>query len=507
MRTSILVRWVWAACAVLLIAAAGTARAQSTVTNEQLDQMLAPIALYPDALLSQVLMATTYPADVADAAAWAKANAGQTGDAAVKAVASRPWDPSVQSLVAFPQVLLQMGDNPKWVQDVGDAFLAEPERVMNQIQVLRNRAYAAGNLKTTEQQKVVMQAAPPAPSGSPAQNITQQTIIIEPAQPQVVYVPTYNPTVVYGAWPYPAYPPVYFPPPPGYAFGNALLTGIAFGTGIAITNALWGGFNWGRNDVNINVNRYNNINVNKRLDVNQNNVAWRHDPSNRRDVPYRDAGARQRYDTQRVAANKDRLAGRTPDADQFRGREPQRDASREKAQAALGNRGADPARGREQLQKDPQARQRASEAAKGADRDKAREAAQGVDRDRAKSATQGVDRDKAKQATQDIDRDRARAAAQNADREQVRQSAQSRPRDNALAGAGNATETRQAVDRGNASRESMKGRTAVAPRPQPAAAGGNGGGRAGAAKAASGPRAGGGGGAGRGGGHGGGRGR
>ncbi len=122
---------------------------------------------------------------------------------------------------------------------------------------------------------------------------------IEPAKPQVVYVPLYNPTVVYGAWPHPAYPPAYYPPPPGSAFATAVVSNIGFGLGVAAVNSLWGGFDWGHHDVNINVNRYNNINVNQRLDVNRANVNWQHNAANRGNVPYNNAAVRGRYDQQR----------------------------------------------------------------------------------------------------------------------------------------------------------------------------------------------------------------
>ena len=239
----------------------GAVHAQSpaTVSSQQLDSLTAPIALYPDALLAQVLMASTFPQDVQDAAAWSKANPKLQGDDAVKAVASEPWDPSVQSLVAFPQVLATMASKPDWVAQIGNAFLAQPNDVMDSVQRLRKQAHAAGNLQTTAQQKVVVE---------------QSTIQIEPANPQVVYVPTYNPTVVYGTWPYPAYPPVYMPPPPGYAIASGLAAGLAFGAGVAVANSLWGGFNWNTHDVNVNVNRYNNINVHNRLDTNSNTTHW-----------------------------------------------------------------------------------------------------------------------------------------------------------------------------------------------------------------------------------------
>lgn len=184
-------------------ASTAPAASQKVYNNQQLDQMLAPVALYPDALLSQVLMACTYPSNVVDAAAWSAAHPKTQGDDAVKQVASQSWDPSVQSLVAFPQVLAQMKQQPEWVQNVGDAFLAQPDDVMASVQRLRAQAQKAGNLKTTEQQKVVVQQAP-ASAAAPSTTVIQ----IEPANPEVVYVPSYNPTVVYGTWAYPSYPPL-----------------------------------------------------------------------------------------------------------------------------------------------------------------------------------------------------------------------------------------------------------------------------------------------------------
>ncbi|MFX1674508.1 DUF3300 domain-containing protein [Paraburkholderia sp. A2WS-5] len=270
-------RAVWLMCAALAAApffvgptgptaAIAQQSAAQHLSNQQLDSLTAPVALYPDALLAQVLMAATFPADVQAAAAWSKANPNLKGDDAVKAVSSQPWDPSVQSLVAFPQVLATMDSKPDWVEQIGSAFLAQPGDVMDSVQRLRLQAQQAGNLKTTEQQKVIVQPA----SGTS----TTQTIVIEPANPEVVYVPTYNPTVVYGTWPYPAYPPVYMPPPPGYAIATGFMTGLAFGAGIAVANSLWGGFGWGSHDVNINVNRYNNINVNNRIDSNRSTANW-----------------------------------------------------------------------------------------------------------------------------------------------------------------------------------------------------------------------------------------
>ncbi|GAB2885382.1 DUF3300 domain-containing protein [Paraburkholderia jirisanensis] len=287
-------------------AALAQSAAPAKVSNQQLDSLTAPIALYPDALLAQVLMAATFPQQVQEAAQWIKANPQKQGDAAVQAVSSQPWDPSVQSLVAFPQVLATMASKPDWVTQLGNAFLAQPNDVMDSVQRLRKQAQQAGNLKTTEQQKVIVE---------------QSTIQIVPTSPQVVYVPTYNPTVVYGAWPYPAYPPVYVPPPPGYAIATGFATGLAFGAGVAVANSLWGGFNWNTHDVNINVNRYNNVNVNNRINANSTTANWnRNESINRTNL--------NRNNTNLNNANL------SAQRDAYRGR----DASRAQAEQTLQNR-------------------------------------------------------------------------------------------------------------------------------------------------------------------------
>ena len=325
-------------------ATAPAAPAAAPISKEQLEQLLAPIALYPDSLLSQVLMAATYPADVADAAKWVKAHPDSKGDAAVKAVQDQSWDPSVQSLAAFPQVLDMMGGQPDWVQKVGDAFLASSKDVLDAVQRLRQKAQKAGNLKSSEQQKVIVEQEP----------TTQQTIIkVEPAQPETVYVPAYNPTVVYGAWPYPSYPPYYYPPSPYYYPGAALATGIAFGIGVAAVGSIWGGCNWGGGDVNINVNKYNNINSNRQIS----NTKFEHNSGNRRGVPYGDQASRQKYGSKGV--------GDASARNDYRGRDPGRDAQRQQAQSSLQSRGMDPSQGRSELRNDPAARDRANQAAQG----------------------------------------------------------------------------------------------------------------------------------------------
>ena len=176
---------------------------------------------------------------------WVKANPNLKGKALEDALQKQSWDPAVKSLAAFPQVLTMMSEKLDWTQKLGDAFLAQQQDVMATAQALRTKAVGQGTLKDSKEQKVITEV----------QNNT--TIIkIEPANPEVVYVPTYNPTVVYGAWPYPAYPPYYWYPP-GYAYGGALL---GFTAGVIIGGALWGNCNWGGGNVNIDVNRYNNFN-------------------------------------------------------------------------------------------------------------------------------------------------------------------------------------------------------------------------------------------------------
>lgn len=281
--------------------------------QEELDQMLAPIALYPDALIVQILMASTYPLEIVEAARWAKANPNLKGDQLTAALERQNWDPSVKSLINFPSVLAMMNDKLDWTQKLGDAFLAQEKGVMDTVQKLRAKAQAQGTLRSTDQQKVTTQA---------------QTIIIEPANPQVIYVPAYNPAVVYGPWMYPAYPPYpYYPP--GAVIGASV---VSFGVGVAVGAAwgyAWGGCNWNHGTVNVNVNQNNtinnNINRNKytnNSNVNRNKVGgggsteWQHDPNHRKGVAYRDNATQQKYGQQRDRGNADTrrdYRGHTPD--------------------------------------------------------------------------------------------------------------------------------------------------------------------------------------------------
>lgn len=264
---------------------------QQRFSQEELAQMLAPIALYPDELISQVLMASTYPLEIVAADRWVENNKDLKGDDLAQALEEQKWDPSVKSLVNFPSVLSMMSRKLEITAKLGDAFLAQESEVMATIQMLRKRAVDAGNLKSSKEQKVVVE---------------RETVIIEPAAPEVIYVPTYDPLVVYGPWLYPAYPPYpyYFLPPPPFVF---------FGFAAAITLWLpwgyaWGGCDWHRHSVHIDVHRHRHIH-NRYIDRDRyvrryervgavdrdGRGRWRHDPSHRRGVAYRDVRTAERF--------------------------------------------------------------------------------------------------------------------------------------------------------------------------------------------------------------------
>lgn len=256
---------------------------QKKLAKEELAQLLAPIALYPDELVSQILMASTYPLEVVQADRWVKKNKQIKGDALAKALEKENWDPSVKSLVGFPSVLAAMSEKLDLTTKVGDAFLSQQKDVMDTIQMLRKKAYDAGNLKTSKEQKVIVE---------------KEVIVIKQADPGVIYVPSYSPTVVYGAWMYPAYPPYYYypPPPPAYPvyhFAAGVAVGVAWGYA-------WGNCNWQGGHVEQNINQ--NININRNIDrskyqnrVNPNDRKWQHNPEHRRGIAYKDGATAKRY--------------------------------------------------------------------------------------------------------------------------------------------------------------------------------------------------------------------
>lgn len=265
---------------------AARAPAATQIPSDQLDSLVAPIALYPDELLAQVFAASTYPLEIVQLQQWLAKNPDLKGDALASAVEKQPWDPAVQGLAGIPDVVKRLGDDIQWTTELGNAFLAQEKDVMDAVQRMRKKASDNGNLKTTEQQKVTTQVVE-----------SKQVIVIQQANPQVVYVPVYTPTVVYGPPIYP-YPPIYYPPPGYYAAGVA----IGFGVGIAMSACCYGGWGygprWGYSSVHINVNNryvnhYNRYNtVNRYGGANGN---WNHNPAHRGGTPYADRTTANRY--------------------------------------------------------------------------------------------------------------------------------------------------------------------------------------------------------------------
>jgi len=259
-------------------AAAG--QEQQLLSSVQLDALVAPIALYPDDLLAHVLMASTYPLEVVQADRWVAANKKLGADQLKAAFDKQRWDASVKSLVATPAVLEMMSKNLDWTKKLGDAVLAQQPDVMDGIQRMRARAYEAKKLAPSAQQKVSVQQV----SG-------KQTILIESASPDTIYVPYYDPAVVYGPWPYPATPPYYFPAPSHVATG-IIATGIAFGAGYAlgrwVSGGYWGGnVNWVGGSINIDRNRVTH---------------WEHNALHRHGVRYGNDAVRQKFSNASIGA-------------------------------------------------------------------------------------------------------------------------------------------------------------------------------------------------------------
>jgi hypothetical protein len=270
--------------------AAPAAGEEAKLPPDQLDSLVAPIALYPDPLLGQVLVASTYPLEIVQLQQWLAKNPSLKDKALADAVAKQPWDASIQAMAALPDVVKRLADDIQWTTELGNAFLAQQSEVMDAVQRMRQKAQGTGALKTTEQQKVETKV------------VEQKTVIVvEPASPEVVYVPVYNPVVVYGPPVY-AYPPIYYPPPP--STGAIVAAGmISFGVGMAI-GAAWGhggwgwGCGWGHNDININVNNsFNrNTNINRNTNVNRGgNTTWNHNPQHRGGAPYSNQATANRY--------------------------------------------------------------------------------------------------------------------------------------------------------------------------------------------------------------------
>ena len=275
-----------------------SAPAAAPLSPDYLDSLVAPIALYPDPLLAQVLAASTYPLEIVQLEQWLDKHKDLKGKALADAVERENWDPSVQGLADLPDVVKRLADNIKWTSELGNAFLAQQSDVMDAVQRMRAKAQGSGKLKSSDQMSVETKVVD-----------NKSVVVIEQANPQVVYVPSYDPAVVWGAAPAYPYPPVYYPPAGYYAAGMAL----SFGVGIAM-GAFWGGGGWGYNcgwggNNNININNNNNFvrNSNNRLSGgNQirggNNIGagnrptqWQHNPQHRGGAPYGDRATANRF--------------------------------------------------------------------------------------------------------------------------------------------------------------------------------------------------------------------
>jgi hypothetical protein len=262
-----------------------------SLSPDQLDDLVAPIALYPDPLLSQVLVATTYPLEVVQAYQWAQKNPGITGPALTQAAQQQNWDASVQALAVFPDVLKRLNDDVAWTTNLGNAFLAQQQSVMDAVQRMRQKAQQSGKLQSTPQETVATTTA----NGQP-------NIEIEPANPEVIYVPVYDPMWIWGA-------PMWYPYPNWWWPGRSFLTGgLYFGFGGPIDMGLyfgagwhgWGGWGWqagwGGRGVMVNnafMHRYNFNGGN--MGGARGTAAWAHDPSHRAGVPYANNSVRTQY--------------------------------------------------------------------------------------------------------------------------------------------------------------------------------------------------------------------
>lgn len=340
---------------------------------EQLEALVAPIALYPDELLAHVLASSTYPLELVQADRWLKEHKNLKGDALKKEVDKQSWDDSVKALASTPDVIAMMSDKVDWTKNLGDAVLAQQPDVMDAIQRLRSKAYDNKKLVTTKQQKVSVQTQE-----------SRQAIVIESADPETIYVPYYDPATVYGAWPYAEYPPYYFGYP-SYIGAGVIAAGLAFGTAWAVGrwgNYWGGGVNWGNR--NLYVNHYNRIN-----NIGNN---WQHNPAHRQGVRYNNPQVQQRFGNNNLKAGaSDRMDFRGRDGQQVLRPGQDRPGGGDRAGDRAGDRGGDRAASRDRPGGDGANRPSTADRAKGGG-DRAKSAKAGGDR--AKAAKGGGDRAK-----------------------------------------------------------------------------------------------------------------
>jgi len=316
--------------------ASAPAQEAPKIPNDQLDALVAPIALYPDPLLAQVLAASTYPLEIMQLQQWLTKNKDLKDKALTDAVAKQPWDTSVQAMAPLPDLVKRLADDIQWTTDLGNAFLAQQSDVMDAVQRMRAKAKDTGNLKSTEQMKVETKVIE-----------NKSVVVIQQSSPDVVYVPSYNPTVVYGPPVYP-YPPISYPPPGYYAAGMA----ISFGVGMAMGAAWgggWGNCGWGGNN-DITINNNNNYNRNTNVSGGNRNTSvgsgnrggnagggWQHNPQHRGGAPYANRSTASKYGG---TARGDSMGNRQADA-----RQRQQQGAGNRASGGAGDRGANRASG------------------------------------------------------------------------------------------------------------------------------------------------------------------
>jgi hypothetical protein len=409
-------------------------------SREELAQMLAPIALYPDALLSQVLMASTYPIELIEADRWVKRNPVLKGEALDAALLDKDWDPSVKAICHFPSILDLMSERITETTNLGNAFLAQEAEVMDMVQELRAKAYSQGNLTTTSEQKVIVE---------------KETIIIEPAVPRVIYVPYYDPFYIYGPWWYPAYPPYYWGPPGvsigvGISYWPSFYFGFAFGT--------WSYFDWHHHYIFIDVHKRPRYVRHDRWISKPGR--WYHAPRHRRGVAYRDKPTARKYGQYPYRSRDFRRETRGFPEYRDRDRQKRERAEHERKER---ERAARVKQERERVERDRQARQRVDQERQARERaardkqeqkhvDRDRQARERAERDRQERAR--IDRDRQERERVERDRqmrqrvDQERQARQRVEREQ-----QERSRDNIFNRVDNGRMERQSRERGRASRQ------------------------------------------------------
>ncbi|WP_052691821.1 DUF3300 domain-containing protein [Teredinibacter purpureus] len=269
----------------LIMPVAATAQHDDAIPQPTLDQLLAPIALYPDTVLSHILIAATYPLEVVEAERWTRANEGLDGEAALLAAEQKSWDPSIIALVPFPHILQRMSEDLSWTQQLGDTFLQAENRVLDTIQTLRQRAYAEGNLNSSDYQQV---------------NHDNGNIIIEPIQREVVYVPYYDTRVIYGTWWWPSYPPHYWAHHPHHSRYGAHYSGLTLWTpSLHIRlGGFYGGVHWHHRQVMVLPSHTRHrLSTNRQVIYHQQARRWQHNPEHRRSVSYRSPTVAHRYRT------------------------------------------------------------------------------------------------------------------------------------------------------------------------------------------------------------------